>query len=34
LPEGISKKQSHSFQQLAEHPDIIEQVKAKAIEED
>ena len=33
LPAGISK-QSHYFQQLAEHPDIIEQVKAKAIEED
>jgi hypothetical protein len=34
LPVGISKKQSHYFQQLAEHPDVIEQVKAKAREED
>jgi hypothetical protein len=27
---GVSKKQSHQFQQLAQHPDIVEQVKAKA----
>jgi len=23
LPDGISKKQSHQFQQLANHPDIM-----------
>jgi N6-adenosine-specific RNA methylase IME4 len=32
LPEGISHKLSHYCQQLAEHPDIIEQVKAEAAE--
>ena len=32
LPEGISRTLSHQCQQLAEHPDIIEQVKAEAVE--
>jgi len=32
LPEGITKKQSHQFQQLAENQDLIEQVKIEAIE--
>jgi 16S rRNA G966 N2-methylase RsmD len=30
----ILQKQSHYFQQLADHPDIVEQVKADAKEED
>lgn len=34
LPKGISRKQSSQFQSLAEHPDVIEQVKAEAIESD
>jgi len=32
LPDGISRTLSHQCQQLAEHPDIIEQVKAEAAE--
>ena len=32
LPEGITKKLSYQCQQLAEHPEIIEQVKADAEE--
>jgi hypothetical protein len=32
LPDGITKKQSHYYQQLAEHPDLIEQEKAEAAE--
>jgi hypothetical protein len=32
LPEGINKKMSHYCQQLAEHPELIEEVKAEAIE--
>lgn len=32
LPEGITHKQSHQFQQLSENQDLIEQVKAEAIE--
>ena len=31
---GISKYQSSAFQTLAENPEIIEQVKAEAIEND
>ncbi len=31
---GITKKQSHYFQILAENPEIIEQVKAEAVEND
>jgi hypothetical protein len=34
LPSGINKKQSHIFQTLADHKDIIEQVKAEAVEND
>jgi hypothetical protein len=35
LPEGITKKQSHFFQTLADNKDVIEEVKADAeIEED
>lgn len=34
LPTGISKKQSHFFQTLASNPEIVEQVKAEAIEND
>lgn len=34
LPEGITKKQSYEYQTLAKHPDIIEQVKAEAVEND
>ena len=34
LPKGINKKQSHIFQTLADHPEVIEQVKAEAKEND
>jgi hypothetical protein len=34
LPEGITRKQSYNFQRLADHLDIIEQVKAEAVEDD
>jgi len=34
LPEGITHKQSHFFQTLAANPEIVEQVKAEAIEND
>ena len=34
LPKGITKNQSSQFQTLAENPEIIEQVKAEAIEND
>lgn len=34
LPPGITKKQSHYFQQMARYPEIVEQVKAEAREED
>jgi len=29
LPEGITHKQSHYFQKLADNPEIVEQVKAQ-----
>ena len=31
LPQGITKKQSHYFQTLAENKDVIEQVKESKI---
>jgi ParB family chromosome partitioning protein len=34
LPEGITHKESHQAQIIARHPDVIEQVKQKAREED
>ena len=34
LPKGISHKQSHYFQTLAENKDVIEQVKKEAKEND
>lgn len=34
LPEGITHKQSHFFQAMAAHPEIVEQIKAEAIEND
>ncbi len=34
LPEGINKKQSHYYQAMAAHPEIVEQVKAEAKEND
>ncbi len=34
LPTGITKKQSHYFQTLAANPEIVEQVKADAFQED
>ena len=30
LPEGISRNQSSAFQKMAEHKDVVEQVKAEA----
>jgi N6-adenosine-specific RNA methylase IME4 len=34
LPEGITHKQSHFFQTLADNPEVVEQVKAEAKEND
>jgi hypothetical protein len=34
LPDGINKKQSYQFQRLADNLDVIEQVKADAIEDE
>ena len=34
LPQGITKQQANNFRTLADHPEVIEQVKAEAVEND
>ena len=34
LPKGITHKQSSQFQMMSDHPEVIEQVKAEAVEND
>ena len=34
IPEGITRKQSSQFQMMSDHPEVIEQVKAEAVEND
>jgi len=34
LPKGITHKQSSQFQTMSDHPEVIEQVKAEAVEND
>jgi hypothetical protein len=34
LPQGITHKQSHFFQTMASNPEIVEQVKIEAAEND
>jgi hypothetical protein len=33
LPKGITKRQSHEAQEIARHPELVEEVKRKAREE-